>query len=274
MNETRGNHLTPWVTRLLVLNGAVLVLLGTVFTADRFFNALAFDPGSFSARPWTALTYQFVHSDLVHFALTGLAIFCFGPPVERRLGSRRFLAYYVYCGVGAALFSLAGSTVVAVDPFVGASGAAYGIGLAFVLAWPSTPVSALPIPVTARSLFIGLLVADLIFGFWGRDGIAHFAHLGGALAGYVFFQLQSLTARKPPARPAPVRRPVVTPMRVQDSGSELRPAPTIPERMPESSSQELDRLLDKISQFGLDSLTSQERRFLSETSERKRREQA
>ena len=275
MTEQRTTQLTPWVTRLLALNGVVLLLLATVFTAPRFVDALTFDPARFVSRPWTALTYLFVHTSILHLGLNSLVLFLFGPPVEQRLGSRRFIAYYLYCGIGAALVALAVSALLRVDPFVGASGAAYGVSLAFVLYWPNAQISAFPLPVevTARNLFLALLALDIGLGLWGRDGIAHFAHLGGAMAGYLFFRLQSLTARRPPARAVPVRRPVVTPMRVQETVTELRPAsPVAAERHHEISDEEVDRVLDKISQFGIESLTSQERRFLSEAAERKRRQ--
>jgi hypothetical protein len=107
-----------------------------------------------------------------------------------------------------------------------------------------------------------------------HDGIAHLVHVGGALTGYAFFRVRRLAVRKAPARPASVvRRPVVTPMRVQETVTELRPATPQLERHDEVSEDEVDRVLDKISKFGIESLTSQERKFLSEVSERKRREQ-
>ena len=277
MNEDgRTARLTPWVTRLIMVNGAVLLLLATVFTAPRFVAALSFDPAAFMSRPWTALTYMFVHDNVLHLALNCLVLLVFGPPVEQRLGGRRFIVYYLYCGVGAAAFALGLASLLRIDPFVGASGAAYGIGLGFVLFWPTTELrlSPLPVAMTARTLFFGLLTLEVAFGLWGNDGIAHFVHLGGALAGYAFFRLQSLTTRRATTRPVQIaRRPVVTPMRVQETAGELRPAVPMIDRRPEVSDEEVDRLLDKIAQFGIDSLTSQERRVLSDASERKRREQ-
>jgi membrane associated rhomboid family serine protease len=274
MGDLKTTQLTPWVTRLMVLNWAVLLVLSTVFTAPRFFESLAFDPAHLTSRPWTALTYFAVQGSVLHLALTSLVLYLFGPPVERRLGGRRFLAYYLYCGFGAALFASGLNTIVRIDPFVGASGAVFGVSLAFVLAWPTAELTSFPVPapLTARSLFAVFLLLDLMVGVLGRDGVAHFAHLGGVAAGYLFFRLLSLTSRKPPARPVPIRRPVVTPMRVQETVSELRPAPADVEQQLEVSSEELDRVLDKIARFGIDSLTSQERRFLSEASEQKRRE--
>jgi membrane associated rhomboid family serine protease len=283
MDGARTSRLTPWVGRLLMLNAAGLVLLGSVLTAPRFFNALRFDPVTFLARPWTAVTHLFVHEGLLHFALTSLVLFLFGPPLERSLGGRRFVAYYVYCGVGAALLAVGLSPLLDVPPFVGASGALFGVLLGFVATNPDAEVTLfpLPAPVTARSLLSIAITVDVVGavvgGTAGVDtGIAHVAHIGGVLAGYVFFRLQALTVRRPVPRPATVvRRPVVTPMRVQDTVPELQPA--VPAADPEPAGPndaEVDRVLDKISQFGIDSLTLQERKFLSDVAERKRRERS
>ncbi len=275
MNEIRALRLTPWVTRLIAINGVILLLLSTVFTDPRFFNALMFDPSSFIDRPWTAVTYMFVPGGLAPLVVSSLVLALFGPPVERRLGGRQFGAYYLYCGVGAALLALGLGTFLRVDPFVGASGPAYGVGLAFVLFWPKTRVAIAPLatPFTALTLFAGLAGIDLILGILGRDGIAHLVHLGGAVAGYAFFRLQSIGNRRQPAKPVPTaRRAVVTPMRVQEMGGDFRPAVAVGNPT-NSTDDDVDLLLDKISRFGMESLTSQERKLLREASERKRREQ-
>lgn len=283
MDPARTSRPTPWVSRLLILNAAGLVLLGTVFTAPRFFAALQFDPAVFLQRPWTAVTYMFVHGSLLHLAVNSLVLFLFGPPVERKLGSRRFAAYYLYCGVGAALFAFGLSPVLEVSPFAGASGAVFGVVLAFVSTWPDSELSVVPLPapIGARALLGTVIAVDvvgaIVSGAAGvSTGIAHLAHLGGAAAGYLFFRLQALTVRPPGPRPAGVvRRPVVTPMRVQETVTELRPAAPSGEPEPVGHNQaEVDRVLDKISQFGIDSLTLQERKFLADVAERKRKEQA
>lgn len=275
-DDGRTARFTPWVTRLIIFNGLVLVLLATVFTAPRFFTALRFDPEGFSARPWTALSYIFVHNNIFHLALSSLVLFLFGSPVERRLGGARFIASYLYCGVGAALLALGLAALVRVDPFSGAAGATFGVGLGFLLLWPTAEIRAFPVPVPVRAgtLFFGLIALDLAIGLAGKDGVAHLAHLGGALAGYVFFRLQSLTSRRPTARPIPMaRRPVVTPMRMQETASQLQPTAPADERSQGSNEEEVNQILDKIAQFGIDSLTFQERKALSDASERKRREQ-
>ncbi|MBM4186086.1 MAG: rhomboid family intramembrane serine protease [Gemmatimonadetes bacterium] len=277
MDRPTHPRLTPWVTRLLIANGAVLLLLETVFTAPRFANALLFDPARFGDRPWTVLTYFAVHRNPTHLLVTAAMLLLFGPAVERRLGSTRFIGFYVYCGIGAALFALGLSSVLRLDPFAGASGAVYGIMLAYVMYWPDAQLSLHPLPIslTARSVFAALLIADVALGLLGRTNMAHFAHLGGAAAGYAFIRLQMLTTRRPTPRPSlPTRQPVVTPMRVHESAAQLRPAaPVSPDAAPEVSGDEVDRLLDKIARSGMNSLTTQERKYLHDASAKKRRDQ-
>jgi len=283
MDRAPTLRLTPWVGRLLLVNAAGFVLLSTVFTAPRFLAVLRFDPATFTQRPWTAFTYLFVHGGLIHFAANSLAIFMFGPPVERKLGGRRFLAYYLYCGVGAALFAFGLAGVLTVGPFIGASGALFGIVLAFATHWPEAELRLLPLPmtVTARTAFGILLGIDVLTALATSviakpTGIAHLAHVGGAAAGYLFFRIQQLTARRQlPRAPAVAHRPVVTPMRVEEAVAEPRPTAPAVDHQPsvDLSDAEIDRVLDKISQLGIESLTLQERRLLAEASERKRNQQ-
>ncbi|NOT08540.1 MAG: rhomboid family intramembrane serine protease [Gemmatimonadales bacterium] len=268
--------LTPWVGKLMVANAVVLLVLQTVLTAPVFVDLLRFEPARAAARPWTILTYMFVHGGLLHFAANMLALFVFGPPIERRMGSRAFIFYYMYCGVGAAALALGLSSMVDLPPFIGASGAVLGVALAFAFAWPDAELTLFPFParISARTLVLFLGLADLTLALWISDGIAHVAHLGGMLAGYVFFRLQGLAAARRVDRTpkAVARRPVMAPIPVRQGGatSDVRPAMARPEAQPEFTAEEVDRVLDKISASGLDSLTVDERRFLVEASKRKR----
>lgn len=272
----RAPQLTPWVIRLIMINGAVLLLLTTVFTAPRFVESLVLDPARFGKQPWAVLTAMFVPANLLAFAFHSAMLALFGPTVERRMGSKRFLLYYVYCGIGAALIGLGLGSLFDIGAVSGPAGAIYGLGLAFVLT--RTPLELHTGPeagVSARALFITFIALDLVLGLWAGDGLARLVPLGGILSGYLYFRLQSLSAREQPIRPVPpVRRPVVTPMRAHESVLEHKQA-VVPhtELPPEDSSAEVDRVLDKIAQFGIDSLSLHERRVLSEASERKRREQ-
>src|SRR5689334_24105127 len=105
MGPQRMFGLTPWVRRLLVANLLVFLLQETVFLNAA--RTLAFDPMHAFARPWTALTYMFLHTGVLHLAFNLLALYIFGPPVEERVGSRAFIGLYVTSGLGGAILSYA-----------------------------------------------------------------------------------------------------------------------------------------------------------------------
>jgi len=265
------------VGRLIIANAVVLLLLMTLFTSPDVFRFLQFSPQTALTRPWTFISYMFVHSGLLHLLANMLMLFVFGTAVESRMGSRHFLAYYLFCGVGAAVFSLLLAGMLPVGPFVGASGAVLGVAVAFAMFWPDAEliVFPIPVPIKARTLVIGLVALDVIGSqLWPGDGIAHIDHVGGALFGYLFFRIQALS-RRAPAQPA---RTVERVVMVQSGSSEpeRRTTPVTPmrtRRRAESDpvSTEVDRVLDKISEKGISSLTAAERRFLDEVAKQKRK---
>jgi membrane associated rhomboid family serine protease len=274
MKSSPSYRITPWVGRLIIANAVVLLLLLTLFTSPEVIRALQFSPRTAVIRPWTFLTYMFVHAGLLHLLANMLMLFVFGTAVEGRMGGRNFILYYFFCGVGAAVFSLLLAGVMPVGAFIGASGAVLGVAVAFATFWPEAEliIFPIPIPIRARTLVIGLVILDVIGSrLWPNDGVAHLAHVGGALFGYLFFRVQSLSRRSnaQPARTVervvmvqsgsaePERRTPVTPMR--------------PRRRADSDpvAAEVDRVLDKISEKGISSLTPAERRFLDEVARKK-----
>jgi membrane associated rhomboid family serine protease len=275
MKSSPSYRITPWVGRLIIANAVVLLLLMTLFTSREIFQALQFSPRTAFTRPWTFVTYLFVHAGLLHLLANMLMLYVFGTAVESRMGSRTFILYYLYCGVGAAVFSLLLGGIMPVGAFVGASGAVLGVAVAFAYFWPDAEliVFPIPVPIKARTLVLGLVALDVIGSrLWPNDGIAHLAHVGGALFGFFFFKVQSFSRRNPsePARTVervvmvqsgssePERRTPVTPMRPR-RGVDSDPV-----------TAEVDRVLDKISQGGISSLTPAERRFLDEVARKKK----
>ena len=127
MSLSPSSRLTPWVGRLIIANAVVLLLLMTVFTSPALLEQLQFAPAGALRRPWTFITYMFVHANLLHLLGNMLMLFVFGAPVESRIGSRKFILYYLYCGIGAAVFSMGLSGFMPVGPFIGASGAVLGV---------------------------------------------------------------------------------------------------------------------------------------------------
>ena len=277
MNLAPSNRVTPWVLRLIIANAVVLLLMRTVLTSPDLAAALAFNPASAWGHWWTFLSYMFVHGGLLHLLGNMLMLFVFGTAVESRMGSRNFLLYYMFCGVGAAIFALGLSSFMAVSPFIGASGAVLGVALAFAMYWPDAELVVFPIPVLirARTLVTILIGLDVFFSFVAQsDGIAHLAHVGGAAFGYLFFRLQGISRRTPHPPPRAVERVVM----VQSGPAEPeRRAPVTPVRQRRRAdadpvAAEVDRVLDKISEKGIGSLTPAERRFLDEVSKQKKQE--
>ncbi len=107
MSLSPSSRMTPWVGRLIIANAVVLLLLMTVFTSPALLEDLRFAPvRRADQRPWTFVSYMFVHAGLLHLLGNMLMLFVFGAPVESRMGSRKFILYYLYCGIGAAVFSV------------------------------------------------------------------------------------------------------------------------------------------------------------------------
>jgi rhomboid family protein len=142
---------------------------------------------------WQPVTYLFLHGDIFHLALNMLMLWMFGTPLERHWGTRRFVNYYLICGVGAAVL-----TILLALPFpsfrvptIGASGAILGLLMAYGLLWPQRVVLIWGIfPMKARTmvlLFGGLQLYALIFA-GGQGNIAYAAHVGGMLAGYLYLK--------------------------------------------------------------------------------------
>lgn len=187
-----GGGLTPWVTNLILANGALFILgsFGLLPLEWQVFH-LGFSPRWILQQPWTPLTYMFVHGGLGHVFINMLILYFFGPPLERAWGSEKFVKYYAVAGLGGALFSLVLSPLVGTAPVVGASGAIYGVMLAFALNWPEVPVYIWGIlPVKSKWLVAGMAFFSFYSTLTGQTGgVAEWAHLGGLVTGYLFLRL-------------------------------------------------------------------------------------
>ena len=143
--------------------------------------------------PWQLVTYSFLHGSLMHLLFNMLALYMFGSDIERVFGSRRYIFYYFTCVIAAAVAQLAVSAIGNSPPYptVGASGGVFGLLLAFGLYFPRRMVMLIfpPIPMPAW-LFVTLYgLLELFLGVTGtQHGVAHFAHLGGMLGGYLLIR--------------------------------------------------------------------------------------
>lgn len=280
MRQFSHPRMTPWVFRLIITNAVVLLLMETVLTSNAFMATVALAPDDVLRRPWTLVTYMFVHGDLVHLLFNSLVLYMFGAPVEQRMGGSRFLAFYLYCGVGAAIFAVLLQAVFPMSRLViGASGAALGVTVAFAMLWPEAELLLFPIPIPlkARTLAIALVSLDALMAVIslsrGSAGIAYDVHLGGALFAWMFFRAQSYAQLRPPNSRRPAQRPVPVPHE-GEAHAERPVLPPRPRRRVDADpvAAEMDRVLDKISAHGMGSLTPAERKFLDEVAERKKRE--
>ena len=259
--------MTPWVMRLILANAGVYLLQGV------FGNALlsfALVPAQAWMRPWTLVTYMFLHGGMGHLFFNMLALFFFGPMVEARLGSRNFLRLYFASGlVGALLsilFSQFGQSLI---PIIGASGAVFGVELAFAYFWPRQPIYIWGIvPIEARWLVVIMTLLSLWGGFGSSGGgVAHFAHLGGFLGGFLYLKWME-RRQEAPLKEWRAKGRVGNGKTESVKQSMARWAQIRRDEMHEINRDELDRILDKISASGIGSLTQAEREFLDRFSAR------
>jgi len=243
--------MSPWVLRLILVNVGVFL-----FTAanPRLLGLLAFVPRFALLQPWTIVTYQFAHGGLGHLLFNMLGLLFFGPRLEERLGARHFLGLYFASGVAGALLSFLNFNA----PIIGASAAAFGVFLGFARYWPHERIYIWGIiPVEARVLVVVMTVLALFggFGFGGR-GIAHFAHLGGFLGGWLYLRWVGWSS--PAAR---FQRRAAAPAASAEDVERWRRLS--PEGLHPVNRAEFERVLAKLESHGPGSLTSEERAFLN-----------
>ena len=243
--------MTPIVRILLFANIGVFFLQSTTVWITEL---MIFVPRFILVRPWTVITYMFLHAGMMHLLFNMLGLFFFGPRVEERLGSRSFLYLYLISGITGALLSLIMGPSAAV---LGASAAVFGVMLAFAWFWPEAPIHIWGIiPIKARTLVIITTVLSLWSGFGGvRGNVAHFAHLGGYVGAFIYLKWldrKRLDFKKKATSGPPVRELKFT----------KRPDVDI-QKVHEVNRAEVNRILDKISAHGMSALTPQERLFLS-----------
>ncbi len=184
------------VKALIAANVLVFVLMGVSPTLADFADSVfgLSERGLAKGMIWQFITYQFVHAGLFHLLVNMLGLWFAGNILERILGPRRFVVFYLLCGIAGGLLQI----VLSPGPstVVGASGSVCGLVAAFSTMFPQMPVTALlffVIPVRMRAMWLGIIVAGvslflLVTGWFGNIGNA--AHLGGAIAGFGLVKYQ------------------------------------------------------------------------------------
>jgi membrane associated rhomboid family serine protease len=244
---------TPVVRLLLVFNIVAYVLQLSV---PGFTEMFFFIPRFALFRPWTMVTYMFLHDPygMMHIIFNMLALFFFGPRVEDRMDSRRFTILYFLSGLSGALFSLIFSPNA---PILGASAAVFGVMLAFAHFWPHEPIMIWGIlPVPARIMVIVTTVMSIYGGLGsGGGGIAHFAHLGGYAGAYAY--IRWLDRKRHEFKRKATTAPPEAKHRLEAWKSiDLT-------KVHQVNRDEVSRLIEKVRTQGIGSLTGPERVFLS-----------
>ncbi|MDO8549559.1 MAG: rhomboid family intramembrane serine protease [Ignavibacteria bacterium] len=230
--------------------------------------------------PWQLITYQFLHGGFGHIFFNMFALWMFGMEIENSWGSKKFLYYYLLSGVGAGLFHLFLSPLLGSGnaPTIGASGAVYGIMIAFALMFPNRYIFLyFFIPVKAKYLITFLIVMEFMFINSANSSVAHLAHLGGALTGFIFIlldkrinvELKNVFSRSSNRTTKPFNPLGGITDRFKKKQENVEDAKYYEvEEKDEVTQEEIDRILDKISQSGYQNLTEKEKKILFQASKK------
>jgi membrane associated rhomboid family serine protease len=295
----------PVIKTLLITNVVVYVLqylfFGFLTVGDMplqryimaYFALQPLETGMFY--PWQLISYQFMHGGVWHLFFNMLALWMFGSELESIWGSRRFLTFYLLAGIGAGLAQIAVTSFFPSygGPTVGASGAIQGVMIAFGFMFPDRPILMFPIffPIPAKIFVLLWIGIDLISGLMGSDGVAHFAHLGGALTGYLllrfgdqagifsfFDKIRDLLSGGGGGRKVFGTKRKIYDIREADSHrvaekseigvSSWFRAKTSSDGNRTITQEDIDAILDKIAKTGYASLSEEEKRVLMEASKK------
>jgi len=280
-----GFKFFPPVIKALLISNVAIFFLSSFFGLFRI-NGLPLSavidvifplyPLGYGFQFWQLFTYMFMHGGLMHLLFNMFALWMFGMELENTWGSRKFLFYYLLCGLGAGLSNLfIGPLFSAGGPTVGASGAIYGVLIAFGIMYPDRPIFIyFLLPIRARYFVLLYILIEIYAGVTGTpDGVAHFAHLGGAAVGLVYLMLEQrglsfnrlFTGKK---------------LKYVNGGKEYEYANSDRWNVSDAkyfdshdegdrfNQERVDEILDKISQNGYQSLTEEEKKILFEASKK------
>lgn len=196
----------PPVTTALIVANVAMYLLQTL--APQIIVPFALWPLAAGASgigasfaPWQVVTYAFLHGSLVHLAFNMFALYMFGSAIEQVFGARRYTVFYFVSVVSAAITQLIVAMLLhGVYPTIGASGGVFGLLLAYAMYFPRNRVMLIfpPVPMSARTFVVVYAVIELVLGVTGsQSGVAHFAHLGGMIGGWLLLRFWRGGVRRP-----------------------------------------------------------------------------
>jgi membrane associated rhomboid family serine protease len=241
---------TLYVKYLLIANIAMFVLTSLVPRIELFFVL----PGAMGletfTQPWRLVTYQFLHANITHILFNMLGLYFFGPPLERLWGSNRFLYFYLLCGtIGGLAFVVLSTLIGDPVPIVGASGAILGLLTACAILFPQMIIILILFPVPIR------FAAILLAGMYGlnvlrtRD-LADACHLAGMITAFLYIMASPWWQRFRSQQKVAKRESFT--------------------RKEESEQEEVDRILEKVHQHGIQSLSGHEKKVLQDATQRQR----
>ena len=259
---------------------------------------------------WQLVSYMFLHGGIAHLFFNMFSLWMFGGLIERTLGRNRFLLYYFICGVGAGLCQeavqlsayytlgmhlyeyvdtscglMSTSAFLNLWTTIGASGACYGVLLAFGMLYPNERIMLLlpPIPMKAKYFVVGYAAIELFSAYFSNDNVAHFAHLGGMLFGWLLLRYwrrqpqprdpwQQWTINGEPLRKPTLKDRIVHWWNGLGNGKKTKPGNAHRTATRETDyeynmrkkaeEKRMDEILDKIRLSGYDSLTTEEKQEL------------
>jgi membrane associated rhomboid family serine protease len=277
----RGFFAMPVIIRTLIAINvfvfAFQALFGGIEIAGNSLNRLivqylGFDPNLFTAitQPWRFVTYMFLHGSGFHLLFNMLWLWWMGRAVEEGLGPRTFSVIYFGAGIGGAFFHIALSFLYGTSIVIGASGAVFGIMVAFAYMYPRVPIMLLFLPpIEARFVVAALIALDVLF-IGSGDNVARLVHLGGALIGYLLVREHYRgTDLSKFVRPIEkIWNPNLSGPKKKKPRNKKMYSVSDVEIVEESKESELDAILEKISKEGYDGLTAEEKRKLFELSKK------
>ncbi|NTW68432.1 MAG: rhomboid family intramembrane serine protease [Chlorobiaceae bacterium] len=252
----------PAIKAIILVNITVFLLQTTPFGESVSAIGALWPIGSGNFRLWQPVTYMFLHGGGTHLFFNMFALWMFGAEIENHWGTRQFTTYYFVCGLGAAALNLL-MTMGDPYPTVGASGAIYGVLLAFGMMFPDRYIFLyFLLPLKAKYFIAGYALIEFFSGLGSRamgsgSNIAHFAHLGGMLIGFIYITIK----RNEWSISGVVDK--ISSLAKKSSGPKSGPKLYKKNALtPPASEAEIDAILDKISAYGYASLTEKERQTL------------
>ncbi len=265
-----GGPLTPMVVRIMIANGAVfffvtVLSLVSASTARAVIQAfsLSHEGLAHQLKIWQLFTYMFLHVDFFHILMNLFGLWMFSGDLEEQWGSRDFLRFYVFSGIGAGICIAFMNVIIyenyGVSPLtMGASGALYAVLLAYGLTWPNREVLlwfVLPVKMKYLVIFFGLVEffgsLNMAAGVGGN--VSHIGHLGGILTGFLYLRFVMGRSERPKARPGIIAQ-------ILHKRKLAQTKKRIAQR--NEAKKIIDTLLEKIARQGMSSLTAEEKKKL------------